>query len=118
MDRLRSRSQEVWDVDVKPGVGRMTRSGAMLEEPYDIIPPRDWAVQGSNLVFGTRGACRKQVQILACWYLVPCYHLFDRMIRALYLDTVAYRVSNNGTPVTDFPRQDLRDASHYLRLTR
>ena len=30
----------------------MTRSAAMLEEPYDIIPPRDWAVQGSNLVSG------------------------------------------------------------------
>ena len=37
MGRLSVRRQEVWDVDGKAAVGRMTRPGAMLEGPYDII---------------------------------------------------------------------------------
>lgn len=30
MSRLRVKRQEVWDVDVKAAVGRMTRPGAMF----------------------------------------------------------------------------------------
>lgn len=62
----------MWDVDVKLAVGRMTRSGAMFCRSHmTSYQPRDWAVQGSNLVSG-HAAPAEKVQILACWY--PYHH--------------------------------------------
>ena len=56
MERLRGQLQEMLDVDVKPAVGRMTRLGAMLEEPYDIISATRLGGAGIESCFGTRGA--------------------------------------------------------------
>ena len=49
----------MWDVDVKPAVGQMTRPGAMFEGPYDIISATRYGGAGIESCFGTRGACRK-----------------------------------------------------------
>ena len=48
----------MWDVDVEPAVARMTRLGAMLEGPYDIISAKRSSGAGIESCFGTRGACR------------------------------------------------------------
>lgn len=62
----------MWDVDVKAAVGRMTRPGAMLEGPYDIISTTRSGGAGIESCFGTRGACRKGLCI--------CHRRSNRMI--------------------------------------
>ena len=69
----------MWDVDVKAAVGRMTRPGAMLEGPYDIISTTRHGGAGIESCFGTRGACRQGLDP-SLLRLCTCHSLFDRMI--------------------------------------
>ena len=59
MGRLRGRMSEMWDVEVRAAVGRMTRPGAMLQALYDIISATRYGGAGIESCFGTSGACRK-----------------------------------------------------------